>query len=188
METKQKINNTNDDPCMWCCFPCIFLILSIEKCLQSSCLCCCQILACECKTTANEKINNIKNDKEIDMESNIDNKSIEEEFIEIVPRINRLSAKATNANFILYLIIQQLPNMKDDDKKLLINSIKEYKFNSDYEFSFAGKSEYVKYRNSEDINWIASTNQQTLDIAENWCKYDRESGIEGLIERYKQDQ
>ena len=75
--------------------------------------------------------------------------------------------------------------MKDDDKNLLLTSIEQYKFNKDYEFSFAGKTKYVNCEDGKDINWTASINQQTLDIAEDWCKYDRESGIEGLIERYK---
>lgn len=181
METKQITNNNGGDPCMWCCFPCLIVWLSLEKCLQTSCLCCCQVLACDFKSTANEKINN----KQDNVEGNIDNENIEQEYVEIVPRSNRLSTKSNNANFILYLIIQQLPDMKDDDKNLLLTSIEEYKFDKDYEFSFAGKSKYVYFRNSKDINWAASINQQTLDIAESWCKYDRESGIEGLITRYK---
>lgn len=181
METKQKTNNVGGDPCMWCCFPCLIVWLSLEKCLQTSCLCCCQILACDFKSTANEKIN----EKQDNVEGNIDDENVEQEFIEIVPRPNRLSAKSNNASFILYLIIQQLPDMKDDDKNLLLTSIEEYNFDKDYEFSFTGKSKYVYFRNSKDINWIASINQQTLDIAESWCKYDRESGIKGLIERYK---
>ena len=181
MKTKQKTNNTGGDPCMWCCFPCLIICLTLEKCLQTSCLCCCQVLACDFKSTANEKINN----KQDNVEGNIDEENVEQEFIEIVPRSNRLSAKANNASFILYLIIQQLPDMKDDDKNLLLTSIEQYKFNKDYEFSFAGKTKYVNCEDGKDINWTASINQQTLDIAEDWCKYDRESGIEGLIERYK---
>lgn len=179
---ENKENNRNiDNPCIWCCFPCLIVWVSLEKCLQTSCLCCCQILACDFKSTASEKIN----DKQDNIESNMENENTEQEFVEILPNVTRTSAKANNASFILYLIIQQLPDMKDDDKNLLIKSIEEYKFDNDYEFSFAGKSKYVNYRNSKDINWIASTNQQTLDIAEDWCKYDRDSGIEGLIERYK---
>jgi len=44
--------------CELCCMPCLLFFLSLEKCFQASCLCCCQILACECKTTASEKVSN----------------------------------------------------------------------------------------------------------------------------------
>ena len=181
MSEKTENTESKNNPCIWCCFPCLFLWVTIEKCIQTSCLCCCQILACDFKSTANEKINN----KQDNVEGNIDYENIEQEYVEIVPSITRLSAKANNASFILYLIIQQLPEMNDDDKNLLLTSIEQYKFNKDYEFSFAGKSKYVYFRNSKDINWTASINQQTLDIADDWCKYDRQSGITGLIERYK---
>ena len=173
---------SENNPCIWCCFPCLFFWVTIEKCLQASCLCCCQICACECKTTANEKINNkediLNNENDNDSEDNI-----EDEFTDIV--INDYSVKATNSNFILYLIMEQFPNIEDDDKKQLINAIHEYKFDKNYEFSFYGKIKYIKYKNSMDINWVASINQQTMDIAEDWSKYDRQSGITGLIERYK---
>ena len=112
-------NSTGSDLCIWCCFPCLFLCLSIEKCFQSSFLCCCQILACECKTSASEKVGNK------DMSNNQINKSNEhdcrgskeDDFTEIVT--SNESIRSTNKDLIVNLISEQIPEITDDEKKLL---------------------------------------------------------------------
>ena len=183
---KEETNNsTGIDLCIWCCFPCLFLCMSIEKCFQSSFLCCCQILTCECKTTANEKISNRDlNNNQIDNSNGHDyRESEEDDFTEIIT--SNESIRSTNKDLIVSLISEQIPEITDDERKLLRNAIQEYKFDYSYEFNFYGKTKFVKYKNSKEIDWSASINNQTMDIAECWSKYDRSFGISDLIDKYK---
>lgn len=58
--TLEEKNKSGGDPCMWCCFPCLFIWTVSEKCLQSCCLCCCQIMQCDFKQSSIKKNNNIE--------------------------------------------------------------------------------------------------------------------------------
>ena len=148
-------------------------------------MCCCQILACECKTTASEKVGNkdISNNQINKSNEHDCRGSKEDDFTEIVT--SNESIRSTNKDLIVNLISEQIPEITDDEKKLLRNAIQEYKFNYSYEFNFSGKTKFVKYKNSKEIDWSASINNQTMDIAECWNKYDRSFGISDLIDKYK---
>ena len=56
----QEENIGKINPCMWCCFPCLFTWTITEKCLQSCCICVCQIMVCDFKETSTKKNNNIE--------------------------------------------------------------------------------------------------------------------------------
>ena len=45
MDDNKKEINSNCDPCLWCCFPCIFTIAVCENCCKAICMfmCCCCI-------------------------------------------------------------------------------------------------------------------------------------------------
>ena len=164
----KNINN-GGDPCMWCCFPCLVVWLSLEKCLQASCVCCCQILACDFKTTANQKVSN---------------KSINEyEFTEI--GINIDSIRSSNKDFIVSLVSNHVSKISDDEKKMLGDAVQEYKFVNDYEFCSTGKTKLIKYKDNDKINWTASINNQTMDIAEDWINNHKNKELISLIARYK---
>jgi hypothetical protein len=170
METKQKTNNTGNDQCICNCYPCFIVWISIVNYVQTSYLCCCQLLVCNFCMTSNEKVSN-------------DDLYSSNDFTEI--GINADTIKSSNKDFIIELVNDQLSYFSDDEKKLLASAIQGYKFVNDYDFSFSGKTKLVKYKNNDRINWTASINNQTIDIAEDWSKYHKNTGIEGLILKYK---
>ena len=43
MTEANKENDCNGDPCLWLCFPCLFIWAISEKCCQSCCMTCCCI-------------------------------------------------------------------------------------------------------------------------------------------------